>query len=120
MALEGDIVAALTALGVFASVNYIVTEAGDAEIPEVLPWAVLQDNGREFSEFATMCSSESYQQGFVLTITAQTAEAARALSTQAVTALDGLAYLESAEDTYNAELRAFQCDIVLLSLLITA
>ena len=119
MALEGEIVAALDALGVFATVNYIVTEAGDATTPEALPWAVLQDSGREFSEFATMCGSSEYQQSFVLTITAKTAEDARALSDQAVAALDGLVYLDSADDSYNAELRAFQCDVQLLSFLLT-
>lgn len=110
---EKTIIDALIALNIFTKVRYLVIGADNENQPEVLPWAVLTDGGRDFGEFATMCGSDTVVQSMELTIMANSASEARTLADAAIGAIKSLAAVESSVDSYDSTLRAYQCDITL-------
>lgn len=111
--IEKTIIDTIASLALFTKVQYLVIGADSEKQPEVLPWAVLTDGGRDFGEFATMCGSDTAVQTLELTIMAATAADARSLSNSVISALGSLAAIESAVDSYDSDLRAYQCDITL-------
>jgi hypothetical protein len=114
---EQDIVDALVAMGDFAKVRYMVADSDPDTAPTLMPLAVLTDDGKDFSAFATMCGGgEVALESWVLNIYVSTESGAvglRDLTSRVVLALAGIAMVDETTSTYDSELRAYTTELLL-------
>ena len=113
--IETRILAAITALGVFTQVRYLVATSESENAPTALPIFVYSDGGRDYEAFRTFCgtSPDLYIQTINAVILADTSAQARALTRQAVVALEGIATFVEGSDTFDEELNAYVSEITL-------
>lgn len=113
MATEREIIDAVSALGLFAKVRYLVAEADSDNIPTRLPLCILADAGRDYSVGATFCGSDLFVQAYEMTLFAETAQEVRSLAESVQLALAGIALFDSTLESYDPDLRAFTTEITL-------
>lgn len=111
MGQEADIIAAITATGLFAKVRYIVAESDPDTEPTVLPICVLGDAGKDFQDLQTFCGSELYIQRYEMVILAESAAEVSALTDSVSIALKGIVGIDGVVNTYDSELRAYSAEI---------
>lgn len=113
MSTEQDIIAAITALGLFDKVRYLVAEADPATEPTLLPICVLADGGRNYEDYKTFCGSDLFLQTYTLAILAETATQVRDLTGAVSAALVGIVTVDAVTEAYDPELRAYGAELVL-------
>lgn len=110
---EKIIIDAVTGLGVFAKVRWLIAESDSDDVPTELPLFVLSDAGRDFAAAATFCGSDFSIRNYSAIIIAKTAADVRALFEQCRGVLSGVANVTGATDGYDSEIGAFTCEISL-------
>jgi hypothetical protein len=110
---EPQVISAITALGTFNKVRYLVAEA-DTEIePTKLPICIVSDGGRDFSAGRTFCGTDPtfFTQKFGIIIIADSSESVRKLSSSVIGALAGILNITDTLDTFDDELAAFVSEL---------
>lgn len=110
---EPAIIAAITALGTFDKVRYLVAEADSELDPTKLPVCIVSDGGRDFSQGRTFCGVDPtfFVQRFDVIIIADSAERVRQLSSDVIGALAGIVTITDTLDTFDDELAAFVSEL---------
>jgi hypothetical protein len=108
-----EIIDAITALGLFVKVRYLVAEADSDLVPTDLPLCVLADGGRDYTIGATFCGSSLFLQSYEMTLLARTAQEARDLAAAVQGALLGIVTFDSTIESYDSDLRAYAVEIQL-------
>jgi hypothetical protein len=116
MATETEIILAVESLNLFSKVRWLVAEADAETIPTQLPLFILEDNGADLAQFATFCGTDAelVDHEYTATIIAKTAAEVRDLTNKVSIALKGIAALESANESYDSDLRAFIGELTIL------
>lgn len=111
--IESKILNAITALGVFSKVRYLVAASESENEPTQLPLFIYSDGGRDFEAFRDFAgtSSSVFIQRINVAIIADTAAQVRALSKQAVSALTDIAVYVEGTDTFDEELNAYVSEL---------
>jgi len=113
MSAESDIIAAIVATGLFTKVRYLVAESDSDEVETILPIFVLADAGRNFTAAQTFCDASFCIRNYEATILATTASECRSLEQASQTALQGIATVTNARDSYDDESGAFVVELSL-------
>lgn len=111
---EKIIIDAITALGIFAKVRYLIAEADSENEPTELPIFVLSDDGRDYSAAQTFCGNTLAISNYSAIIIAESASECRSLFNQSLIGLIGIATVTGAADSYDEDISAFMTTISLI------
>lgn len=111
---EKIIIDAITALGIYSKVRYLIAEADSENVPTELPIFVLSDAGRDYSAAQTFCGNTLVISKFSAIIIADTAANCRSLFNQSLIGLLGIATVTSATDSYDEDISAFMTEFEII------
>jgi hypothetical protein len=115
MSIESDIIDAITALGLFTRVRYLVATGESETDPIQKPLFVLTDGGRDFTAAQTFCGTTIAIHNFDAMIMATTSAECRSLFESCRSALQTIANVTAAVDSYDESSGAYICNFTLVS-----
>jgi hypothetical protein len=107
MSLESQVKTALDTVTEFASVRFLVQDAGNDEKPQVLPFCVFSLEVEDFVSFQTMCGAQLSTQGFDVLIYAMSTTECQDLANKSILALTGLGVLAGSITEFEPDLRCY-------------